>query len=125
MDVNDVISNDFKQHYTSFIDGFESVYQVNDDGTLVGNPTRYKLITEWFNANRLTIVMITGIDVPPLEFLPTEKNKKNTNENKRRLLSYYSLSFAAYMKYCQVIQRVVNTQYHPVELMNVKAIDLV
>jgi hypothetical protein len=123
MDVNDVISDDFKQHYTSFIDGFESVYQVNDDGSLVGNPTRYKLVSEWFNTNRPTIMMITGIDIPPLEFLPTE-NKKNINENKRRLLSYYSLSFTAYMRYCQVIQRVVNTQYYPVELMNVKAIDI-
>ena len=70
--------------------------------------------SQWFNDNKLAIMLISGVDCPDLVFAnPGPQDIMTTNANKKHMLNYYSIAFTAYAKYCQVLKREMDRKFRP------------
>jgi hypothetical protein len=103
------------QLYTDLVVGFEGAFEITSNGTLRCNSHARERAAAWFNFNKILIMTVTGVDVYDMEFVaPAGRGDIGTaNENKRIMLQYYALGFAAYMKYSQTLAREVSRRFCP------------
>ena len=100
--------------YTQFAIGFETVFQFNNNGTLKCNAHVKDQVATWFNNNKIMIMLITGIDIPDLEFIEHGyRDMEAVNINHLIILQYFSFAFTAYMKYSQTIHREIQDRFRP------------
>lgn len=109
-------SSDVATLYRNFVEGFENAFVICNNGTLKNDKHHRKLVQDWFNKHKLMIMLITGVDVPDLEFGAHRGgiyggDFATTNANKKTVLYCYGLSLAAYLKYCQTLQREIDRRF--------------
>ena len=113
------------QTYHDFADGFESVFEVTANGTLRADRARRAAVSNWVNSNLIMIQLITGVVVSPVSFAtPAYGDAHVTNANHQKMLSYYALSFTAYVRYCQTVNRLPHGRYLPItDVARVEEVD--
>ncbi len=98
--------------HDNFVNGFESTWQVTKIGSIRCDRETRPTVEKWFNTYRLIIVLLTGVDMPELHFEePTDINDPRTNQNRVKMMGYYSVSYTAYLKYCQTMKRATNAKF--------------
>ena len=74
--------------YRNFIDTFDAVWDVTLNGTLRCDRAHRVAASDWFNTNKLMIMLITGVDVPDLHFEIARRGDIATvNRNKQKILA--------------------------------------
>ena len=98
--------------HDNFVNGFEGVWQVTKVGSIRCDRETRPMVEKWFNTYRLMIMLMTGVDMPELHFEePTDVNDPRTSQNRVKMMEYYSISFTAYMKYCQMVKREMDAKF--------------
>jgi hypothetical protein len=75
-----------------------------------------RAVAEWYDRNRLLVMVVAGVDVPGIagQFEePVYGDVATVNQNKRVMLSYFSVAFAAYLKYNQTLHRALDPRFVP------------
>lgn len=94
------------QLYLNFVDDFESTWQITKVGSIRCDKETRPRIAKWFNTYRFMIMVVSGVDIDELDF-----EKIPADQHRVKLMTYFSLSHVAYLKYCQTLKRNVATKY--------------
>lgn len=109
---------DDRARLTRFVEGFEKAFIITGKGTICCNRAARPLITAWFNDNKMLISIVSGVMFNDLVFHePGYQQTDLVNLNHVLALNNYAAAHGAYMKYCTLLNRPVNSRYLPVSLL--------
>lgn len=86
-------------------DDFETVWNVTMVGSLQCNKDSRVRAAAWIDKHHFMVALLTGVDLEPLAFEDPTGNPEAAKRNRLKMLHYYSISYTAYVIFCQRLKR--------------------
>ena len=107
----DSSSSNVADLFRKFTEGFEETFHISDKGTLKCTKETRARAAQWFNGNKVMIILVTCPTIEDLEFEDSSSGDERTPvENKKKMLMAYAFAFTAYARYCQAINKEINSE---------------
>mmetsp|Transcript_740 Transcript_740/g.879 ORF Transcript_740/g.879 Transcript_740/m.879 type:complete len:142 (+) Transcript_740:38-463(+) len=93
--------------YNVFLTDFEAAFEICANGSLRADADHLELVRALLANHQLAIAVVTGVDIPnTVRWCTGGRGRISaTNANKQTLLACFGICYAAYVKYCQTLDR--------------------
>ncbi len=84
-----------------YINSFNTIFEIAEDGSF--NMDNAQTVEAWYNSSNILIGLVTGLPVTEIKF------NGDKDENIKKMMHVYSVSYMALLQMCKILGRDVPT----------------